>query len=129
LKARKIGPVEILKKINDNAYRLRLPNRVHTADIFNVKHLIPYHGDKCVEKKESVNSGTNSCQPGEDDAAHYGKSLQRPNRLIYRSNDLANFMECRSSELRPSESFQNQFLKSQNPRSREALGREISSYC
>ena len=51
LKARKIGPVEILKKINNNAYRLRLPEEVHTSDIFNVRHLIPYHEDKRVEER------------------------------------------------------------------------------
>ena len=70
MKARKIGPVEILKKINDNAYRLRLPDHIHTTDVFNVKHLIPYHGNKHVEEGEGVNSGSNSFQSGVDDAAH-----------------------------------------------------------
>ena len=74
LKARKIGPVEILKKINDNAYQLRLPDPVCTANVFNVRHLIPYHEDKRLEEEESVNSGSNSFQPGEDDAAHHVKS-------------------------------------------------------
>jgi hypothetical protein len=68
LKARKIGPIEVLKKINENAYRLKLPNDVYTSDVFNVKHLVPYHGDEIVEE-EFTNSRSNFSQPGEDDAA------------------------------------------------------------
>ena len=91
LKARKIGPVEILKKINENAYQLRLSDHIHTADVFNVKHLIPYHENKCVEEEESVNSGSNSFQPGEDDAAHHVKSLNHDKSL----NDLrSHFLKC-----------------------------------
>lgn len=44
LAARKIGPVEILEKINSNAYRLKLPSHLRTSDVFNVKHLIPFRG-------------------------------------------------------------------------------------
>ena len=42
--AKKIGPVEIVEKINPNAYRLKLPSHIRTTDVFNVKHLIPYGG-------------------------------------------------------------------------------------
>lgn len=42
LKARKIGPLEILEKINANAYRLYLPPNVRCSDVFNVKHLVPF---------------------------------------------------------------------------------------
>lgn len=45
LKPRKHGPVKVLEKINSNAYRLRLPLHVHTADVFNVKHLFKYEPD------------------------------------------------------------------------------------
>ena len=45
LSAKKIGPVEITEKINSNAYRLKLPSHLRTADVFNVKRLIPYCGD------------------------------------------------------------------------------------
>lgn len=45
LKPRKIGPVEVVEKINENAYRLRLPSHVHTADVFNVKHLFKFEPD------------------------------------------------------------------------------------
>ncbi|PKI48913.1 hypothetical protein CRG98_030689 [Punica granatum] len=42
LATRKIGPVEVVEKINSNAYQLKLPSHIRTADVFNVKHLIPY---------------------------------------------------------------------------------------
>ena len=45
LSAKKIGPIEIIGKINLNAYRLKLPSHIRTADVFNVKHLTPYLGD------------------------------------------------------------------------------------
>ena len=65
LKERKIGPCEVLQKINDNAYRLRLLSHLRTSDVFNVNHLSPY-----VEEfdDEVVNSRTRSFQLGETDA-------------------------------------------------------------
>ena len=45
LKSRKIGHVQVLERINSNAYRALLPSHLHTSDVFNVKHLFPYHGD------------------------------------------------------------------------------------
>ena len=68
LSARKIGPVEIIEKINPNAYRLKLPNHIRTADVFNVKHLIPFNGDNSEDDNEDfLNSRPNSFSPGEDD--------------------------------------------------------------
>ncbi|PKI58572.1 hypothetical protein CRG98_021035 [Punica granatum] len=64
LAARKIGPVEIVEKINSNAYRLKLPSHIRTADVFNVEHLIPYTGDSSNDN----DSRTNSLHPGENDA-------------------------------------------------------------
>lgn len=45
LKSKKIGPVEVVECINPNAYRVRLPAHLRTSDVFNVKHLTPFHGD------------------------------------------------------------------------------------
>lgn len=45
LKARKIGPVEIVERMNANANRLALPPHVHTADVFNVRYLFKYEPD------------------------------------------------------------------------------------
>lgn len=33
LKAKKIGPLEVLERINDNAYRLQLPAHINTSDV------------------------------------------------------------------------------------------------
>ncbi|GJS16820.1 putative nucleotidyltransferase, ribonuclease H [Tanacetum coccineum] len=45
LSAKKIGPLEIVEKINSNAYHLKLPSHIRCSDVFNVKYLLPYHGD------------------------------------------------------------------------------------
>lgn len=42
LKSRKVGPLEVLEKINNNAYRLLLPTDARYSDVFNFKHLIPF---------------------------------------------------------------------------------------
>nr|GFB13631.1 putative reverse transcriptase domain-containing protein [Tanacetum cinerariifolium] len=66
LSARKIGPLEIMEKMNLNAYHLKLPSHIRCLDVFNVKHLLPYHGDSSYE--DSVgNSRTNFVYPGGND--------------------------------------------------------------
>ncbi|KAH9801674.1 Endonuclease [Citrus sinensis] len=68
LSARKIGPLEIIEKINPNAYRLKLPSHIHTADVFNVKHLIPYRGDHNKDVvADTPNSRANSLHLGGND--------------------------------------------------------------
>jgi hypothetical protein len=54
LKAKKIGPLEVLERINDNVYRLRLPANITTSDVFNVKYL-----SKFVSPDPVLDSGTN----------------------------------------------------------------------
>nr|GEU64071.1 hypothetical protein [Tanacetum cinerariifolium] len=39
-----IGPLEIVKKMNSNAYRVKLPSHIWCSHVFNVKNLLPYHG-------------------------------------------------------------------------------------
>ncbi|KAE8716482.1 hypothetical protein F3Y22_tig00110114pilonHSYRG00103 [Hibiscus syriacus] len=65
LKDRKIGPCEVVQKINDNAYRLRLPSHLKTSDVFNVKHLSHCFVDP---DDTTLNSRTSSFQPGATDA-------------------------------------------------------------
>jgi hypothetical protein len=76
LAARKIGPVEIVKKINANAYQLKLPSHIKTADVFNIKHLVPFFDDS---SEEDANSRANSLQPGEDDADRDAGEYMRKN--------------------------------------------------
>ena len=59
LKARRVGSLEVLEKINNNAYRLRFLPHMHTSDVFNVKHLVPY-----VATEDDENSGSNFSLPG-----------------------------------------------------------------
>nr|GEW60684.1 putative reverse transcriptase domain-containing protein [Tanacetum cinerariifolium] len=59
LAAKKIGPVEIVEKINPNTYRLRLPSHVRTHDVFNVKHFVPFMGDSSDEDDAVLNSRLN----------------------------------------------------------------------
>lgn len=61
----KIGPCQVLKRINDDAYQLQLPNHLRTSNVFNVKHLTPYQGDPF---GDDLNSRSSSVHPREDDA-------------------------------------------------------------
>lgn len=58
LKARKIGPLDILEKINSNAYRVSLPPNIRCSDVFNVKHLVPF-----VAQDDTEDSRTNLFLP------------------------------------------------------------------
>ncbi|KAL0874834.1 hypothetical protein Bca101_024539 [Brassica carinata] len=64
LKAKKIGPLEVLERINDNAYRLQLPADITTSDVFNVRHL-----SRFFPPDQSHDSGSNLSNQGEPDAA------------------------------------------------------------
>ena len=65
LSVRKIGPVEIIEKINPRAYRLKLPSNICTVDVFNVKHLIPYRGDR---DEDAITNNLNSLHRWGNDA-------------------------------------------------------------
>ena len=58
LKARKIGPLEVVEKINANAYQILLPAHIRCSDVFNVKHLVPF-----VSSDDTADSGTNLFLP------------------------------------------------------------------
>ncbi|KAL4179757.1 hypothetical protein AMTRI_Chr13g88870 [Amborella trichopoda] len=59
LSQHKIGPCEVVQKINNNAHKLKLPSYIHTFDVFNVNHLIPYRGNASNDD-EPPNSRANS---------------------------------------------------------------------
>ena len=57
------------EKIHPNAYRLKLPSHICTSEVFNVKHLISFHGDEFSDEDNNANWTSNFLQLGEDDAA------------------------------------------------------------
>ncbi|GJX98930.1 putative nucleotidyltransferase, ribonuclease H [Tanacetum coccineum] len=83
LSAKKIGPLEIVEKINSNAYRLKLPSHIRCSDVFNVKHLLPYHGDSSDDDLD-VNSRANFVYPGGNDA---GSSIEEWAILFLEAQD------------------------------------------
>ncbi|GKA79647.1 RNA-directed DNA polymerase, partial [Tanacetum coccineum] len=64
LKPRGDGPFRVLKKINDNEYKIELPDHYNVSATFNVADLSPYKGDS-VDEPDSWSS---LFQEGEDDA-------------------------------------------------------------
>ena len=74
LASKKVGPLEIIEKINPNAYRLKLPSHIHTADVLNIKHLILFYGDSSDD--DPANSRANSFHPGGSDAAQHEDPAQ-----------------------------------------------------
>lgn len=64
LKSRKIGPLEVLDRINDNAYCLKLPADINTSDVFNVKYLSHF-----LPATPTLDSGWNLSNLGGPDAA------------------------------------------------------------
>ncbi|KAL0643951.1 hypothetical protein Bca4012_042241 [Brassica carinata] len=64
LKAKKIGHLAVVERINDNAYRLQLPAHITTSDVFNVRYLSRYAPPDPVPGSRS-----NLSNPGGPDAA------------------------------------------------------------
>ena len=59
LSVKKIGPVEIIEKINPNVYWLKLPSHIYIADVFNVKHLTHYLDDYSSGEDDAKNLRAN----------------------------------------------------------------------
>ncbi|GJR28888.1 RNA-directed DNA polymerase [Tanacetum coccineum] len=64
LKPRGDGPFRVLKKINENAYKIELPGHYNVSAAFNVAYLSPYKGDS----DDEPNSRSCLFHEGEDDA-------------------------------------------------------------
>ncbi|GKB53306.1 RNA-directed DNA polymerase, partial [Tanacetum coccineum] len=64
LKPRRDGPFRVLKKINDNAYKIKIPGHYNVSTTFSVADLSPYKGDS----DDEPDSGSSLFQEGEDDA-------------------------------------------------------------
>ncbi|GJV70978.1 RNA-directed DNA polymerase [Tanacetum coccineum] len=58
------GPFRILRRINDNAYKIELPGHYNVSATFNVADLLPYEATS----DDDMDSGTSPFEAGEDDA-------------------------------------------------------------
>jgi hypothetical protein len=56
------GPFKVLKKINENAYKLDLPTYFGVSHTFNIAYLKPYLGEE-----DELESRMTQMQEGEDD--------------------------------------------------------------
>ncbi|GJW47114.1 RNA-directed DNA polymerase [Tanacetum coccineum] len=64
LKPQGEGPFRVLKKINDNAYKIELPGHYNVSATFNVTDLSPYKGDS----DDEPDLWSSLFQEGDDDA-------------------------------------------------------------
>ncbi|GKB52751.1 hypothetical protein Tco_0903504, partial [Tanacetum coccineum] len=71
------GPFRVLKKINDNAYKIELPGHYNVSITFNVANLSPYKEDSDNES----DSGSSLFQEGDDDADAVNKRVNATNTL------------------------------------------------
>ncbi|XP_022883343.1 uncharacterized protein LOC111400135 [Olea europaea var. sylvestris] len=80
LTAKKIGPLEVIEKINPNAYRLKLPSHILTSDVFNIKHLVPFRGDNSDDDEAPFlsNLRENFSHLGENDEMYKGFEFMIP---------------------------------------------------
>ncbi|GJU37051.1 RNA-directed DNA polymerase [Tanacetum coccineum] len=77
LKPRGDGPFRVLKKINDNAYKIDLPGHYNVSATFHVTDLSPYKGDS----DDEPDSGSSLFQEGEDDADTVNERVNVTNTL------------------------------------------------
>ena len=53
MKYNKIGPCNILKKINDNSYKVNLPVDIDISPVFNVSYLYIFQGDNMGDESKA----------------------------------------------------------------------------
>jgi len=69
------GPFQVLERINNNAYRLDLPEEYGVSTTFNISDLTPFAGGADIEEEELTNLRSNCLQGEGDDAILARKGL------------------------------------------------------
>jgi hypothetical protein len=54
LKMKKIGPCKIIRKFEENAYEIGLPDGVEISPIFNIADMYPYKDDEIESEGSSM---------------------------------------------------------------------------
>nr|GEV00025.1 putative reverse transcriptase domain-containing protein [Tanacetum cinerariifolium] len=126
LAAKKIGPGEIVEKINPNAYRLRLPSHVRTHDVFNVKHLVPFMGDSSDEDDAVLNSGSNLLYRGGNDAVQLEEEMMLTR--YYQLYALAIQVEFPITHSQPIKSIQGTHRKLSTPRPPNLVDTQVQKH-
>ena len=93
LRARVDGPSKIIKKIGKNAYKLELPDDNNILHTFNVKDLMPYHGEDWrsslfllrIDAGASTTNNENSIFILENLNSGCFETLETPNIFLYPS--------------------------------------------
>ena len=81
LQPRADGPFRVLEKLNDNAYRIELPDHYGVHPAFNVADLTPFlAGDGLLD--QLADSGSNPFYGGEDDVIHTSDFNEAEDELV-----------------------------------------------
>ena len=69
------GPFLVLERINNNAYRLDLPEESGVSTTFNISDLLPFAGGVDIEEEKPIYLRSNPLQGGGDDTILPRKEL------------------------------------------------------
>ena len=84
LMPRSDGPFKVLEVVNDNAYKLELPEGMNTSSTFNVGDLTPYLEDE--EQGDDLRA--NHIQEGEDEADAMSIQVQESSQVLLNAHEL-----------------------------------------
>jgi len=71
------GPFWVIKRVNDNVYKIDLPGEYNVSTTFNVKDLSPY-----LEDVDNSDMRTNHFQPESNDMYH-DSIMEKANSNVY----------------------------------------------